>query len=149
VIESLYDGESLIALILRSSYSRPGITFFTPTSFSQQLAFMSHPKGKAIHPHRHHPLRRDVIYTQEVLVIRKGALRVDFYTQDCAYMESRTLREGDIILLASGGHGFEVLEELEMVEIKQGPFAGEQDKLHFEGVAPGEVRFHREEGLCE
>ena len=48
-------------------------------------------------------------------------------------MLSTILRTGDVILLASGGHGFEVLEELEMYEIKQGPYIGEDDKTRFEG----------------
>jgi mannose-6-phosphate isomerase-like protein (cupin superfamily) len=95
---------------------------------------MSHPKGKVIQPHSHNPLSREVFYTQEVLFIKKGTLRVDFYDTDHAYLDSRTLRTGDVILLASGGHGFETLEETEMIEVKQGPYAGEQDKTRFTGI---------------
>ena len=70
-------------------------------------------------------------YTQEVLFIKKGKLKVDFYNEHQNYLESRILEAGDVILLASGGHGFEVLEEIEMIEVKQGPFTGENDKTRF------------------
>ena len=127
---------SILALIIRSDYSKDGIEFFTPNEFSQQLAFMKHPVGKVIEPHLHNAVPREVAFTQEVLFLRRGRLRVDFYDEDHAYLESRVLEKGDVILLASGGHGFEVLEEIEIVEVKQGPYAGDADKIRFEAV-PG------------
>lgn len=125
---------SVIAIIIPANYKSEGIEFFTPDSFSQQLAFMSHKKGKVIEAHLHNHNPREVIYTQEVLIIRKGKLKVDFYTSDRVYIESRILGAGDVILLASGGHGFEVIEDVEMIEVKQGPYAGENDKTRFGGV---------------
>jgi mannose-6-phosphate isomerase-like protein (cupin superfamily) len=95
---------------------------------------MCHPEGKVIQPHVHNLIMREVKYTQEVLVIRKGKVRVDFYADNQEYLESTILKTGDIILLASGGHGFEMLEETEMIEIKQGPYAGENDKIRFNPV---------------
>ncbi len=95
---------------------------------------MAHGKGKVIEPHVHNHNLREVVYTQEVLFIRKGKLRVDFYNSDHEYLESRILEAGDVILLASGGHGFEVLEDVEMIEVKQGPFYGPADKTRFKGV---------------
>ena len=92
---------------------------------------MNHPQGKSIAPHRHNKVTREVHYTQEVLLIQKGKLQVDFYTEAEQYLESRILSAGDIILLCSGAHGFQVLEPLEMFEIKQGPYAGENDKTRF------------------
>jgi len=122
------------AIIIRRNFDEEGVKFFTPSDFSQQLAYMHHPKGKIIEPHIHNLVRREVHYTQEVLVIKRGRLRVDFYDENKEYFESRILEEGDIILLASGGHGFEALEEIEMIEIKQGPYAGEEDKVRFKGI---------------
>jgi mannose-6-phosphate isomerase-like protein (cupin superfamily) len=78
-------------------------------------------------------VERSVAYTQETLFIKKGKLRVDFYNDDQAYLESRELVAGDVVLLICGGHGFEVLEDLEMIEVKQGPYAGDQDKVRFVG----------------
>lgn len=131
MIEQVSAGEKLLAIIIRSDYSQPGVNFFTPANLSQQLAFIGHPEGHTIEPHIHKPAPREVLYTQEVLVIRKGILRVDFYGDSHNFLESRVLSAGDVILLAEGGHGFEVLEELEMIEVKQGPYAGEDDKIRF------------------
>ena len=128
--EVKFDHE-LYAIIIRNSYSNEGVSFFTPDEFSQQLAYMKHPKGKEIIPHIHNAVPREVIFTQEVIKKKKGKLRVDFYSDEKFYLESTILEEGDLILLAKGGRGFEVLEDIEMVEIKQGPYAGEIDKTRF------------------
>jgi len=134
MIETLKSGDQLLAVIVSGRFREPGIHFFTPNDLSQQLAYMRHPAGKIIDPHVHNPVSRNVHYTQEVLVIKKGKLRVDFYDNNQCYLESRVLEEGDVILLSTGGHGFEVLEEVEMIEVKQGPYAGDQDKTRFTGV---------------
>jgi mannose-6-phosphate isomerase-like protein (cupin superfamily) len=139
MIEEIRAGEQLLAVIVSGDFREPGIHFFTPNDLSQQLAFMRHPAGKTIDPHVHNPVSRNVHYTQEVLLIRKGRLRVDFYDDRQKYLESRVLRGGDVILLATGGHGFEVLEEIEMIEVKQGPYAGDQDKTRFDGVARDQI----------
>jgi len=135
MVETLKVANQLLAVIISRDFSEPGIHFFTPNDLSQQLAFMRHPAGKIIDPHVHNPVSRSVQYTQEVLLIRRGKLRVDFYDDSQQYLESRILHAGDVILLATGGHGFEVLEEVEMVEVKQGPYAGDGDKTRFAGVA--------------
>ncbi|MBP6505947.1 MAG: hypothetical protein KA257_00150 [Opitutaceae bacterium] len=134
ITEIRHQGE-LLALIVPHQFNQPGIHFFTPNEFSQQLAYMQHPAGKLIAPHVHNPVARSVEYTLEVLFIKRGKLRVDFYDNSQAYLESRVLEAGDVILLATGGHGFEVLEELEMIEVKQGPYAGDRDKTRFGGIA--------------
>ena len=95
------------------------------------LAFMSRPPSYKITPHIHNEVAREVFHTQEVLFIRKGKVKVDFFDQNKVYLESRVLQSGDVILLASGGHGFEMLESTEIIEVKQGPYTGEQDKTHF------------------
>ena len=133
-IEKIFCGQQFLALILRASFREPGIHFFTPGDLSQQLAFMRHPAGKKIQPHVHNKVSREVHFTQEVLVMLKGVMRVDFYSDDREFLESRLLNAGDVILLATGGHGFTVLEEIEMFEIKQGPYCGDADKTRFEGI---------------
>lgn len=140
MIEQIIHEKELLAIIVKNSYSDKGVKFFTPDDFSQQLAYMSHPKGKMIDPHVHNPVKREVHFTKEVLFIRKGKLKVDFYTDDQIYLESRILEEGDVILLSSGGHGFEVLENLEMFEVKQGPYAGESDKTRFKSSQIKDVK---------
>lgn len=139
MFETIKVGGQLFAIIVSRDFNKSGIHFFTPDDLSQQLAYMRHPAGKVIDPHIHNPVHRDVQFTQEVLFIKRGRLRVDFYDNDQRYLESRILQAGDVILLATGGHGFEVLEEIEMIEVKQGPYAGDDDKTRFDGVSAREV----------
>jgi hypothetical protein len=133
-----HDGR-LLALIVSHRYDKPGVSFFTPSDLSQQLAFIRHPAGHVIESHVHNAVRREVQLTQETLFIRRGKLRVDFYDDEQRYLESRVLEAGDAILLIQGGHGFEVLEEIEMFEVKQGPYAGDHDKTRFIGRRPAAV----------
>lgn len=132
----------ILAIILGVDFSSPGIHFFTPNEFSQQLGYMKRPEGYTIDPHVHNPVAREVVWTQEVLFIKSGKVRVDFYDEERTYLESRVLCQGDVILLASGGHGFEMLEESEIIEVKQGPYCGDQDKTRFEPVAKEALRIH-------
>ena len=140
MIEEIKDGDEILAIIVGSQFNKEGVSFFTPDSYSQQLAFMKHRKGHIIDAHVHTQVKRDVFYTEEVLVIRKGVLRVDFYREDESYIRSRVLYSGDVILLAKGGHGFRALEDVEMFEIKQGPYLGDQDKRRFDGINENLVR---------
>ncbi len=130
-----------LALIIRHDYHKDGIEFFTPGSYSQQIGYMNRPAGHVIPPHVHNPVRREVQFTNEVLLIRSGKLRVDFYSDDQTYLESTILEAGDVILLASGGHGFEMLEPTEIIEVKQGPYAGDEDKTRFVANLPEKLRF--------
>ena len=140
MIERIEHGSALLAIILRSTFQREGIEFLTPDTFSQQLGYMKRPRGYVIAPHVHHPVKREVHYTKEVLFVRKGRLRVDFYDDQKLYLRSRVLGAGDVILLAYGGHGFEMLEECEIIEVKQGPYAGEGDKERFEPIPNALIR---------
>jgi len=135
--------DQLLAIIVYHRFHDQGVHFFSDPELSQQLAYMKHDTGKIIRPHVHNEVQREVRLTQEVLMIKKGKIRVDFYNQDKTYLESRILASGDVILLADGGHGFEVLEDLEMIEVKQGPYAGEKDKVLFEGVVSKDAVYSR------
>ena len=140
MIKKIYDGDNLLAIIISNKFNEPGIHFFTPDDFSQQLAYMRHSKGKIIIPHVHNPVPRQIEYTQEILFIKSGKIRVDFYDMKQKYLESHVLAQHDVILLIKGGHGFEVLEEIEMFEIKQGPYVGENDKTRFTRIHPKEIK---------
>lgn len=120
-----------IAVIIPAEFKEEGIHFFTPNEYSQQLAYMKRPKSYIITRHTHNIVQREVFNTLETLFIRKGRVRVDFYTAEKDFIESYELKTGDVILLVSGGHGFEMLEETEIIEVKQGPFLGDQDKIRF------------------
>lgn len=134
MIERIVKGEQELAVIIRHSFHKDGIEFITPSTYSQQLGYMNRPAGYVIAPHVHNPVPREVQFTKEVLFIKSGKVRVDFYDDDQNYLESRILCQGDVILLAFGGHGFEMLEASEMIEVKQGPYAGDADKTRFSGI---------------
>ncbi|HBM15436.1 MAG TPA: hypothetical protein DD381_03700 [Lentisphaeria bacterium] len=140
MIKQISHNQKLLGIIIPKDFHKEGIEFFTSNDMSQQLAFMSHHKGHEIVPHFHNPVPRTINYTQEVLFIRKGKLRVDFYDDKQEYLESHVLEAGDVILLASGGHGFEALEDLEMFEVKQGPYIGEKCKTRFTSVSSEKIK---------
>jgi hypothetical protein len=140
MIERIMHDEKELALIIRHTFRKDGIEFFTPSNYSQQIGYMNRPNGYVIPPHVHNPVIREVQYTKEVLFIKSGRLRVDFYSEEQAYLESTILEAGDVILLAYGGHGFEMLEDSEIIEVKQGPYAGDQDKTRFEAVNKGQLK---------
>lgn len=130
----------VLSIVIRNNYKKEGIEFFTPGDYSQQLGYMNRPKGYMIPPHRHNLVPREVMLTQEVLYIKSGKVRVDFYDNEQLYLESTIVSTGDVILLADGGHGFEMLEDAEMIEVKQGPYCGERDKVRFDSVRPNQIK---------
>ena len=134
-LERIEHKGELLALVLPHSLSGEGIHFFTPQDFSQQLGYMRRPEGYRIPPHLHKDVKREVRRTQEVLFIRSGRIRIDFYSEKRAIVHSRDLSAGDVILLASGGHGVTMLEPSEIIEVKQGPYAGDGDKIRFDSPA--------------
>jgi len=140
MIKYITHNNQLLSVIIHRNFEKQGIEFFTPDDFSQQLAYMKRPKDYVIPPHVHNPVLREVHLTQEVLFIKSGKVRVDFYDDDKNYLESTTVEAGDVILLAHGGHGFEMLEESEIIEVKQGPYAGEMDKVRFEPICKTQIK---------
>ncbi len=142
-LEFIKKKDKLLAMVIRDRYSCEGVDFITPNDYSQQVAYMHHPAGKVIDAHIHNLVHRNVVLTQEVLFIKKGKLRVDFYDDYEDYLESIVLQTGDVILLVSGGHGFVVLEEVEMIEVKQGPYSGDADKKRFSGIDEGEIVYRK------
>jgi hypothetical protein len=131
-IEFIKKGNDLLAVIIRRKYTKNGAEFFTPKEFPQQIGFISKQKGEIIPNHTHKLIKREIKLTQEVLVIRNGEIEVTLYDKNKKYFTSRVLEKGDVILLTGGGHGYKALKNTEMVEIKQGPYLGKNDKVIFE-----------------
>ena len=138
-IDKITHNDDLLSIIIRADYKKDGIDFFTPDEFSQQLGYMNRPKDYIIPPHTHNLIERKVTFTQEVLIIKSGKVRADFYDDDQNYIKSSLLFPGDVILLASGGHGFQMIEESEIIEVKQGPYCGELDKVRFDPVPSEDI----------
>lgn len=140
MIEKIINNKKLLSIIIRSDYKADGIEFFTPGDFSQQLAYMCRKKNYAISPHMHNAVQRDVQFTQEVLIIKNGKVRVDYYDEKKKYLESRILNKGDVVLLAYGGHGFEMIEDSEIIEVKQGPYLDKVDKIRFDPIEKNKLK---------
>lgn len=140
MIEQIKNKRKLLSIIIRANYKSKGIKFFTPKSISQQLGYMHRPKGHVITPHCHNKVKRVINTTDETLIIKSGKVRVDFYDKKKKYLKSKILKKGDVILLINGGHGFEMLEKTEMIEIKQGPYSNEKDKIRFDPVKKNKLK---------
>ena len=140
MIEKIEHQGVVLSIIIRSNYVGEGISFFTPDDFPQQVGYMKREKDYVIPPHVHKPVERKIYDTQEVLLIKSGKVRVDFYDVGRNYLLSRLLKAGDVVLLAFGGHGFVMLEESEIIEVKQGPYVGDNDKTRFSPVDNHKVR---------
>lgn len=137
LVERIADKSGLeLAILLRAGFSANGLQFFTPDGYGQQLGYMRHPANHVIAAHVHHEVERVVQGTMEVLILRSGRVRVDLFDASLAHIATRILATGDIIMLVSGGHRFEMLTEAEMIEVKQGPFLGLADKSRFSPEVP-------------
>ena len=130
-VERVYSDQMLIAIIIRSEFNESGVSFFSPFEFSQQLGILIHPSGFEVKPHVHKKISRDVQVTQEVLHLIRGKVEIVLYDEEQRLIRTCILNSGDTILLAFGGHGLRVLEPAKIVEIKQGPYAGMDDKEYF------------------
>ena len=141
MIEKIYHKNKLYALIVRNKFrKKKGINFFTPKETTQQFGYMKHKKGHLVKPHKHNKRLTKIMRTTEVILLLKGSLRADFYNEKKKYLFSKIINEKDIIMLVHGGHGFKVLKNVEMIEVKQGPYNLEKDKIKFDQVDEKKVR---------
>ena len=141
MIEKIYNQKKLYGLIVRRSYqNKKGVSFFTDKKATQQFGYMNHKKNHYILPHRHNKRQSKILLTTEVIIILKGILRVDFYNDKEKYLFSKKLYENDLIMLSNGGHGFKVLKDVKMIEVKQGPYSLAMDKVKFDKVNEKKIK---------
>ena len=135
MIEKIIYKKKLFALIVRGKYrNKKGINFFTSIEATQQFGYIKHKKGHIIQPHLHRKRLTKIVTTTEVILLLKGSLKIDFYSMQRKYLFSRILNEKDIVMLVEGGHGFKVIKDVEMLEVKQGPYNHTKDKVKFTGI---------------
>jgi mannose-6-phosphate isomerase-like protein (cupin superfamily) len=125
-----WDGVPL-AYIIRGESVPDRTTFLTPPDFRQQVGFVVYPAGGEIQRHVHRPIARHLVGTSEVLVVRRGRCEIDIYNDARELVATRELRVGDVMLMVGGGHGFRMLEDTVFLEVKQGPYTGEDEKERF------------------
>jgi hypothetical protein len=131
-IEIIRDGDKVLAYIIKAQWMPEATTFVTPDEAQLQVGMIVYGAGQAIRPHLHLPATREVLYTAECILVRHGACMVDFYNQTKAFLATRELGCGDVILLLAGGHGFRMCEDTILLEVKQGPYVGLADKEKFD-----------------
>ena len=142
MIEKISHKKKLFALIVRGKFrNKKGVNFFTPNHTTQQFGYMKHKKNHIIEPHLHNKRLTKILRTTEVILLLKGTLRVDFYNDKNKYLFSKIINEGDIIMLVHGGHGFKILKNAEMIEVKQGPYSLASDKIKFKTVDEKKIKF--------
>ena len=144
MIEKIVHKKILFALIVRGKFrKKSGINFFTSKKATQQFGYMKHKKNHIIKPHSHNKRSTEILRTTEVILVLKGALRVDFYDNKKKYLFSKIIKEKDIIMLIHGGHGFKVLKNIEMIEVKQGPYSLSSDKTKFNSIDEKKIKIEK------
>ena len=139
MIEEISHNKKIFGYILKYK-KKQGVNFLTPKTLSHQVGFIKHKAEHLIKPHKHYKNIRRIEYTSEVLIIQKGKLRVDFYSDKEKYLFSKIIKKNDIIILNSGGHGFKVIETVEMIEVKQGPYNIKSDKKIFDSINDNAIK---------
>ena len=130
-VEEIIDNGKPLAYIIRGELNLEKTTFPTPAESSLQVGFVVYAAGGEINRHVHRPLERHIVGTSEVLIVRKGRCEADIYNEERQLVATRELRMGDILVIVSGGHGFRMLEDVVLLEVKQGPYIGLDEKERF------------------
>ena len=141
MIEKIVHKKKLFALIVRARFrKKKGINFFTESNSTQQFGYMKHKKDYLIKPHLHKKRETKILTTSEVIILFKGILRVDFYNNKQKYLFSKKIFANDIIMLVNGGHGFKILKDIELLEVKQGPYNLIKDKKKFDKIDEKKIK---------
>lgn len=142
MIENILYKKKLLALIIHKKFRKlKGVNFFTNPKNTQQIGYMKHKKNHIIQPHLHKKRLSKIYFTTEVIIILKGILRIDFYDYKKKYLFSKKISQGQIIMLICGGHGFKVIRDVEMIEVKQGPYYITKDKKKFSLIDEKKIKF--------
>ena len=130
-VETIAAGGRVLAYVIRAAYSPGETTFPTPAELNLQVGFVVYPAGGEVPRHSHRPIERNLIGTAEVIVVREGRCALDVYDEDGEPVATLELATGDVMLMVGGGHGFRMLEPTVLLEVKQGPYIGADEKERF------------------
>jgi hypothetical protein len=130
-VETIASGDRPLAYVIRAAYNPRETTFPTPPELSLQVGLVVYPAGGEVARHRHRPIERHLVGTAEVIVVREGRCALDVYDDAGELVATRELAGGDVMLMVGGGHGFRMLEPTVLLEVKQGPYTGLEEKERF------------------
>ena len=131
LIEIIAANNCELAYVIRAAYQPTETKFLTPAELKQQVGYIVYPAGTEIPRHSHRALERQIVGTSEVLMIKSGCCLIDIYDDEKQFVATRELCVGDVVLLVAGGHGLRMLENTVLLEIKQGPYTGLDEKERF------------------
>ena len=130
-IEIIQSDGNVLCYIVQRNFRPSHTTFITPPDAKQQVGFIVYPADSTIKRHSHKALERHLIGMSEVLVVRTGHCQIEVYDDQHQLVAMRDLYENDVVLMVGGGHGFKIVEDTVLLEIKQGPYLGVNDKEIF------------------
>lgn len=131
--EIISDDGRIIAIVVKREFEKDGVNFVSKQDFPLQLGISSYKKGATIKAHFHIEKEIRINKIQEVVHIESGRTMVSLYDLNGKKFKSVELSEGDTIFFVDGGHGFEMLEDTKIIEVKQGPYFGrDKDKRMIE-----------------
>lgn len=130
-VERICSGEMCLAYVIQADFLPDETTFLTPPDYKQQVGYVVYPAGGEIQRHVHRSLERHIVGTSEVIIVKKGHCLLHVYNDDHELVATRELHPGDLMLMVGGGHGFYMLEDTVLLEIKQGPYTGVDEKVWF------------------
>jgi len=130
-IEHIGSKDTPLACIIRAEIDPHKTTFVTPSQFEQQSGFIVYPAGGEVPRHFHRPVERHLTRTSEVVLLRRGRCVLDIYDTEQNLVASRELKTGDIAILVGGGHAYRMLEDTVLLEVKQGPYTGVEERERF------------------
>jgi hypothetical protein len=104
--------------------------FFSPPESSFQFGLLAHKAGFVEPPHYHKPIPRTINDLQQMFMVQRGKVAVLLYSDDKKLLREVILSPGDAIVLVHGIHAIRVIEDMQCISVKQGPFYGtENDKI--------------------
>jgi quercetin dioxygenase-like cupin family protein len=130
-VEPIVSKDKPLAFIVRADMSPEATTFVTPPDFEQQVGFIVYAAGGEIRRHSHRPVERHITRTSEVVFVRSGRCEIDIYDDDRSLVATRELKPGDLVIAVAGGHGYRMLEDTVLLEVKQGPYTGIEERVPF------------------
>jgi hypothetical protein len=123
-VEAIEFGGVRYAEVIWADTSVSTTTFFSPEESSFQFGLLAHEAGFVEEPHFHQPFNREIADLQQMFVVQRGVVAVDLYGDDGSHLRELVLNVGDAVVLIHGVHAIRVLEDMQCISVKQGPFLG-------------------------
>lgn len=127
-MEKIYYENVLVGIRIRE-IKKEGSIPVTDAKEALQLVTLKHPKGTFLKAHLHIPQKRVTQRLQESLVVRKGRIKVELYTTQKKYFKSILLKPGEVFILLNGGYSLRMMQDSEIIELKNGPFKEDKELI--------------------